>query len=145
MYDELFNRGRIGRGGEEVDPAPLPTRNRRAADFLSVLAEIANLGWRCYFSSIRPSELDMTININLTPQLEAMVREKVASGRYGSASEVVREALRLMQEHDHLRTVKLEQLRSEVRAGIESGSAGELDIAAIKRKGRERLAKTTKR
>ncbi len=87
----------------------------------------------------------MTININLTPQLEAMVREKVASGRYGSASEVVREALRLMQEHDHLRTVKLEQLRSEVRAGIESGSAGELDIAAIKRKGRERLAKTTKR
>ncbi len=87
----------------------------------------------------------MTININLTPQLEAMVREKVASGRYGSASEVVRAALRLMQEHDHLRTVKLEQLRSEVRAGIESGSAGELDIAAIKRKGRERLAKTTKR
>jgi len=87
----------------------------------------------------------MTININLTPQLEAMVREKVASGRYGSASEVVREALRLMQEHDHLRTLRLEQLRAEINAGIESGSAGELDIAAIKRKGRERLAKSKKR
>ena len=87
----------------------------------------------------------MTININLTPQLEAMVRDKVASGRYGSASEVVREALRLMQEHDQLRAIKLEQLRTDIRAGTESGSAGELDIAAIKRKGRERIAKTTKR
>ena len=86
----------------------------------------------------------MTININLTPQLEAMVRGKVAGGLYGSASEVVREALRLMQEQDQLRAIKLEQLRADIRAGIESGSAGELDVAAIKRHGRERLAKTTK-
>ena len=86
----------------------------------------------------------MTININLTPQLEAMVRDKVAAGLYGSASEVVREALRMMQEHDQLRAIKLEQLRADIRAGIESGSAGELNVAAIKRRGRERLAKTTK-
>ncbi len=86
----------------------------------------------------------MPININLTPQLEAMVRDKVAGGLYGSASEVVREALRLMQERDQLRTIKLEQLRADIRAGIESGSAGELDVAAIKRRGRERLAKMTK-
>ncbi len=86
----------------------------------------------------------MTININLTPQLEAMVRDKVAGGLYGSASEVVREALRLMQEQDQLRAIKLEQLRADIRAGIESGSAGELDVAAIKRRGRERLAKMTK-
>ena len=87
----------------------------------------------------------MTININLTPQLEAMVRDKVAGGLYGSASEVVREALRLMQEQDQLRAMKLEQLQTDIRAGLESGSAGELDVAAIKRRGRERLAKTTKR
>ena len=86
----------------------------------------------------------MTINVNLTPQLEAMVRDKVAGGLYGSASEVVREALRLMQEQDQLRAMKLEQLRADIRAGLESGSAGELDVAAIKRRGRERLAKTTK-
>ncbi len=86
----------------------------------------------------------MTININLTPQLEAMVRDKVAGGLYGSASEVVREALRLMQEQDQLRAIKLEQLRADIRAGIESGSAGELDVAVIKRRGRERLAKMTK-
>ena len=83
----------------------------------------------------------MTMNINLTPQLEAMVREKVAGGLYSSASEVVREALRLMEAQDRLRAVKLEQLRQDVRDGIESGPAGELDIAVIKARGRERLKK----
>ncbi len=87
----------------------------------------------------------MTININLTPQLEAMVRDKVTTGLYGSASEVVREALRLMQEQDQLRAIKLEQLRTDIRAGIESGSAGRLDVAAVKRRGRDRLAKLPKR
>ncbi len=42
----------------------------------------------------------MGMNINLTPQLEAMVRQKVTSGLYTSASEVVSEALRLMDEKD---------------------------------------------
>lgn len=42
----------------------------------------------------------MTLNVNLTPELEAMVRDKVATGLYSSASEVVREALRLMEEKD---------------------------------------------
>jgi antitoxin ParD1/3/4 len=86
----------------------------------------------------------MTININLTPQLEAMVRKKVASGLYGSASEVIREALRLMEEQDRLRNLKREQLRRDIQTGLESGSAGELDIETIKRKARARLAKTRK-
>ncbi len=40
------------------------------------------------------------MNISLTPHLEAMVRQKVASGRYNNSSEVVREALRLLEEQD---------------------------------------------
>jgi len=44
----------------------------------------------------------MTMNINLTPQLEQLVRSKVTSGLYNSASEVVREALRLMEREDQL-------------------------------------------
>ncbi|KAF0096674.1 MAG: hypothetical protein FD128_2546, partial [Hyphomonadaceae bacterium] len=40
------------------------------------------------------------MNINLTPKLEEMVREKVKSGLYNNASEVVREALRLMEAND---------------------------------------------
>ena len=57
----------------------------------------------------------MPINVSLTPQLEDMIRKKVASGLYNSASEVVREALRLMEEQDRIRAVKLEQLRQDIR------------------------------
>ena len=55
----------------------------------------------------------MGMNVNLTPELETLVRRKVASGMYTSASEVVREALRLMEEQDQMRAVRLEQLRQE--------------------------------
>ncbi len=81
----------------------------------------------------------MTLNINLTPQLENMVRQKVAGGLYNSASEVVREALRLMEAQDRLRAVRLAQLRQDIQEGLDSGSAGELDIETIKKRGRARL------
>lgn len=82
----------------------------------------------------------MTMNINLTPQLEEMVRQKVSSGFYNSASEVVREALRLMEREDQVRAASLAQLRRDIQEGIDSGSAGAMDAEAIKRRGRERLA-----
>ena len=81
----------------------------------------------------------MPLNVNLTPQLEDMVRQKVAGGLYNSASEVVREALRLMAAQDHVQAIKLQQLRRDIREGLESGTAGELDMAAIQRRGRARM------
>ena len=87
----------------------------------------------------------MTMNINLTPQLEELVRSKVTSGLYNSASEVVREALRLMEREDQLRAAALGQLRQDIQAGIDSGPAGELDMEDIKRRGRERLAAAQRR
>jgi antitoxin ParD1/3/4 len=54
------------------------------------------------------------MNVNLTPQLEEMVRQKVSSGLYTSASEVIREALRLMEEQDRLRAARLELLRHDI-------------------------------
>ena len=80
----------------------------------------------------------MPMNVNLTPQLEALVRQKVASGLYSSASEVVREALRLMEEQDRMRAIKLEQLRQEIRDGLNSGDPELLNIEEIKREGRAR-------
>jgi antitoxin ParD1/3/4 len=59
------------------------------------------------------------MNVSLTPQLEKMVRDKVESGLYNNASEVVREALRLMAERErHQRIARsldhaLEQYRRE--------------------------------
>ncbi|HMW86148.1 MAG: type II toxin-antitoxin system ParD family antitoxin [Candidatus Competibacter sp.] len=80
----------------------------------------------------------MTMNVNLTPQIEEMVRRKVASGLYTSASEVVREALRLMDEKDRVRAVKLEQLRQDLRDGLDSREPTPWDGEEIKREGRKR-------
>jgi len=74
----------------------------------------------------------------LDPYLESMVRQKVESGLYTSASEVLREALRLMDEQDRLRTAKLEQLRQDIRTGLDSGDPTTWDPAQINRDGRKR-------
>jgi antitoxin ParD1/3/4 len=81
----------------------------------------------------------MTMNINLTPQLEELVRRKVSSGLYNSASEVVREALRLMAAEDQSRAIKLERLRQDIREGFESGPATPWNLEEMKRAGRKRL------
>ena len=80
------------------------------------------------------------MNVNLTPQLEDMVKKKVASGLYNSASEVVREALRLMEEKDRIGAVRLEQLRQDIHAGLNSGEPTPWDPEEIKRAGRQRRA-----
>jgi antitoxin ParD1/3/4 len=80
------------------------------------------------------------MNVNLTPQLEDMIKKKVASGLYNSASEVVREALRLMEEQDRVRAVKLGQLQQDIRDGLNSGDPTPWNPEEIKREGRERRA-----
>jgi antitoxin ParD1/3/4 len=79
------------------------------------------------------------MNVSLTPHLESFVKQKVQSGMYTSGSEVIREALRLLEERDAMQAVKLEALRKEVQNGLESLARGEgraLDVDAIKAKGR---------
>ena len=83
----------------------------------------------------------MGMSVNLTPQLEELVRAKVASGMYTSASEVVREALRLMDEQDRLRAAKLEQLRDDVREGIASGVSQPWSASKAKSEARARRAR----
>lgn len=81
------------------------------------------------------------MNVNLTPQLEELVRAKVASGMYTSASEVVREALRLMDEQDRLRSVKLSQLREDIRQGVDSGPSEAWSAEDAKRQARVRRSR----
>lgn len=65
------------------------------------------------------------MNVSLTPELEELVHERVRTGRYHSASEVVREALRLLEERDELRRLRLEEVRSKISAGLASLDRGE--------------------
>ncbi len=68
----------------------------------------------------------ITMNVSLTPELEQLVTAKVASGRYQSASEVFREALRLLEDQDRLREMRLEEVRKQIAAGLEQAKRGEL-------------------
>jgi antitoxin ParD1/3/4 len=65
------------------------------------------------------------MNVHLTSELEKLVHNKVKTGRYNSASEVVREALRLLEEHDHIRQMRMQEIRKKIDEGWESLQRGE--------------------
>ena len=64
------------------------------------------------------------MNVSLTPELETLVAKKVKTGRYTSASEVVREALRLFDDFDSLREIRRKQLRQEIQKGVDDIKEG---------------------
>jgi antitoxin ParD1/3/4 len=73
------------------------------------------------------------MNVSLTPHFEKLVQDMITSGRYGNASEVVREGLRLLEE----REVELLKLRQLIDEGINSGEPVEWEGAeAIIKKAR---------
>ena len=90
------------------------------------------------------------MNVSLTPKLERMVKAKVKSGLYNSASEVIRESLRALDERDRDRKAQVQELRAKVKesiAAIEAGEYIDVDQAGlramfddIKAQGRRRLA-----
>jgi antitoxin ParD1/3/4 len=63
----------------------------------------------------------MSLNVSLTPHLEEFIHQTVQSGRFQSASEVVRTALRLLEYQEQERKAHLEWLRSEIQKGLDSG------------------------
>ncbi|MHB1556575.1 MAG: type II toxin-antitoxin system ParD family antitoxin [Isosphaeraceae bacterium] len=86
------------------------------------------------------------MNVSLTPELEQYVIHKVESGLYHSASEVIREGLRLLREKDEVHQRKLQALRHDIRIGLDQADRGEHSpfdeqaIEAIRSEGRKRLA-----
>jgi antitoxin ParD1/3/4 len=65
------------------------------------------------------------MNVSLTPELDKFVAGKVDSGFYTSASEVIREALRLLEEHDRARCAQIAAFNRELSARLESLDRGE--------------------
>jgi len=90
------------------------------------------------------------MNVSLTPELEKLVQEKVASGLYQTASEVVREGLRLLKERDDRQT----SLREAIQEGLTQLETGKYQVytadtladlaQAVKDRGRQRLAERQK-
>lgn len=81
----------------------------------------------------------MALNVSLPMELEARVREHVASGLYGSASEVIREALRLFEAYQSVQQSTLAALKADINQGmadVKAGQVSKMDMAAIKAQGR---------
>jgi antitoxin ParD1/3/4 len=86
------------------------------------------------------------MNVSLTPELEQLVHDKVKTGTYQTASEVIRDGLRLLRERDQ----RVEALRRDIRAGFEAVERGEFTefdesnmhelVERVKARGRKRLA-----
>jgi antitoxin ParD1/3/4 len=83
------------------------------------------------------------VNVSLTKELEDLVAQKVKTGRYLSASEVVREALRLLEERDRIKEMRLAELRKEIQKGFDSGDSvdGDLVFERLRKKSRARKRK----
>ena len=83
------------------------------------------------------------MNISLTPRLEKLVNQNVASGLYHSASEVIRAGLRLLIEQDEMKQQRLKELRHEITLGLDEANKGELkplNMTAIRAEVRKHAA-----
>jgi antitoxin ParD1/3/4 len=67
-----------------------------------------------------------TVNISITPELDAFLQDRVNSGRYQTTSEVVREALRLLERQEQERDAALYQLKAKLEGGAGQADRGEL-------------------
>lgn len=84
----------------------------------------------------------MSMNVSLPPELEERVRQRVESGKYGSVSEVIREALNLFEAYEDVKTAKLDSLRQDIAKGLsdaKNGRTKEIDFASLKQQGRQIL------
>ncbi len=86
------------------------------------------------------------MNVSLTPELERFVASKVATGRYNSASEVMREALRLLEEHDQARSAQIAAFNQELGQRIAALDRGEyVDPTAARKRLQRRSAERKRR
>jgi len=86
----------------------------------------------------------MPTSYTIGSHFEALIQRLLKGGRYSTASEVIRDGLRLVEERETLRQAKLEALRAEIRKGLDSGPSRASDIAEtiddVKARGRRRRA-----
>ncbi|MBP2293120.1 type II toxin-antitoxin system ParD family antitoxin [Azospirillum rugosum] len=81
------------------------------------------------------------MNVSLTPELERLIEQRVASGQYTSASEVMREALRLFFRYDESRSREIDRLNQRIAEGLAQLDRGEaIPAEEARRRTKERIA-----
>ena len=127
----------VGNGFVGSFGAPIHSRLQNDATHLEAVS-------MSYFDISRHTpEHALSLNVSLPPELENRVRQHVESGLYSSASEVIREALRLFEAYQSMQAANLASLKADIALGvadIETGRVRELDMHEIKQRGRATLA-----
>jgi antitoxin ParD1/3/4 len=84
----------------------------------------------------------MATSYSIGKHFEDMIDGLIKEGRYATASEIIRDGLRLVEEREERRKAKLEALRAEIQKGFDSGPAEDVGdmFERIKTEGRKRLA-----
>ena len=82
----------------------------------------------------------MATSYTVGKHYEKFIKDLVESGRYSTASEVMRDGLRLIEEREERRKAKLSALRAEIQVGLDSGPAEAWDVDDIKKRGHQRRA-----
>jgi antitoxin ParD1/3/4 len=93
-------------------------------DVATAVTELTKTDNLCYCDRVKERQERPGMNVSLTPELERFVSSKVEAGCYGSASELVREALRLLEEHDLNRAAQLAEFNRDPGRRLESLDSG---------------------
>jgi antitoxin ParD1/3/4 len=88
--------------------------------------------------------MTMATSYSIGKHFEGFIEKLIESGRYSTASEIIRHGLRIIEEREQRREAKLEWLRKEIQKGLDSGPSREFEPKAlaeeIKARGRRHLA-----
>jgi antitoxin ParD1/3/4 len=74
------------------------------------------------------------MDIHLPAELERLVQDQVATGRYDSADEVIRTALRALEERDRALDARADAFKTEIERRLASGPATPMDFSEVKRR-----------
>ncbi len=121
-----FARLRVRRGLRRTNPRATPSL-ARAGEMASLLCQklISKFDMMQCAAILWAGKEDFEMNFSLTPSLEQFVRDRAASGDYNNASEVVRDAIRLLKRTEERRALKMERLRAAIRDGDAALARGE--------------------
>lgn len=67
------------------------------------------------------------MNVKLTPEQEALVKQKIESGQYDAPEEVIDHAFGLLREEDAVHRLRFEELRAKIQVGIDQLERGEYE------------------
>jgi len=126
----------------------LVSRSAQESDYKQSFAPVSygldfSMLWHRMAISDISVEPAMSLNVSLPPELENRVRQHVESGLYSSASEVIREALRLFEAYQGVQAANLAALKADIAQGVADINAGrvrEVSMSSIKERGRAILA-----